>query len=86
MFGQERRRLATGVEMSESTQIEEVLNAYRERGLDGRIADHPAWHDLSVDGRIEAFDETLRQRRLEQALHPNGFSTTVSAVMARIAR
>ena len=78
--------MAKGVGMNAPSLIEQVTSAHRERGLTGRIADHPAWHDLDVSGREEAFDETLRQRRLEQALHFKRLSTTAEAVLARIHR
>jgi hypothetical protein len=64
--------------------VEQVTTAYRRRRSDGSIASSPAWHDLDADGRRAAFDETLRQRRLEAAADPDGLSTTARAVLARI--
>ena len=70
--------------MNDPQLMGQVTSAFRERGLSGRIADHPAWHDLDVGGREQVFDETLRQRRFERALHPQQLSTTAEAVLARI--
>jgi hypothetical protein len=64
--------------------IEQVTSAHRERARDGRVKGHPAWHDLDAAGRKEAFEATVLSRKLEAALSPQGESTTVSAVLARI--
>jgi hypothetical protein len=64
--------------------IEQVVGAHRERDAEGRPRAHPAWHDLDEDARREAFEETLIARRLEAALDPEGRSSTVKAVLARI--
>jgi hypothetical protein len=64
--------------------LEQVLSAHRERGRDGRVKSHPAWHDLDEAGRRQAFDEVLRLRRLEAALDPQGHSSTVKALLARL--
>lgn len=64
--------------------IERCVGAHRERDLSGRIASEPAHTDLDEAGRIEAFEQTLRQRALEQALDPDGLTTTARAVLARI--
>ncbi|MBL8917894.1 MAG: hypothetical protein JNJ54_03465 [Myxococcaceae bacterium] len=66
--------------------LEQVVSAHRERTVDGVIKSHPAWHDLDAAGRSAAFDETLRQRALERAGDPAGQSSTVKAVLARLAR
>lgn len=64
--------------------IEQVVSAWRPRDADGGVRAHPAWHDLDPADRVEAFDETLRQRALEAALDPQGLSTTAHAVLRRI--
>ncbi len=66
--------------------LEQVVAAHRERDLEGRVKSHPAWHDLDAAGRQEAYEETLRQRALEQATHPQGLSATAVLVLARITR
>ncbi len=70
----------------EELLLEQVVSAHRERGVDGAIRSHPAWHDLSDDLRREAFDETLRSRQLEAAADPENQSGTVHAVLARLRR
>lgn len=64
--------------------LEQVTSAHRERGVDGTIRSHQAWHDLDEAGRVEAFDATVLQRKLESALDPEGFSSTVRALLNRI--
>lgn len=71
--------------MTDALLLEQVVSAHRERGLDGRVQAHPAWHDLDADGRREAWAEAVVQRRLEAALAPDGRSSTVAAVLGRIA-
>jgi hypothetical protein len=66
--------------------IEEAVTAWRPRTPDGRILEHPAWADLDAAGRETAFEESLVMRVLEAALDPDGYSTTVRAVTAAIAR
>lgn len=68
----------------EKLLLEQVTSAHRERAVDGTIKSHPAWHDLDADGRIAAFEETLRLREMERALSPDQKSSTVEAVLARI--
>jgi len=68
----------------EELLLEQVTSAHRERALDGTIQSHPAWHDLDADGRVAAFEATLRLRELERALGADGKSTTIEAVLARI--
>ena len=65
--------------------IEQVTSAWRPRDRDGRTEGHPAWHDLSDDGRIAAYQATAILRRMEAALDPGGLSSTAKAVLARIA-
>jgi hypothetical protein len=63
--------------------IEAVAAAHRPRPRD-ELRYHPAWHDLGADGRRRAVDRAAALRKLEAALDPDGFSTTVHAVLARI--
>jgi hypothetical protein len=66
--------------------IEEATTAWRPYAPDGQTLEHPAWADLDAAGRKAAFEETLVMRVLEAALDPDGYSTTVRAVAAAIAR
>ena len=66
--------------------IEEAITAWRPRTPDGRILEHPAWADLNAAARQTAFEEGLAMRLLEAALDPDGYSTTVRAVAAAIAK
>jgi len=64
--------------------IEQVTSAWRPRDRDGRIEGHPAWHDLSENGRVAAYEATAILRRIEAALDPQGLSSTGRTVMSRI--
>jgi hypothetical protein len=65
--------------------IAAVTTAHRDRDpFSGLARSHPAWHDLDDEGRRAAYEETLASRVLEAALDPNGFSTTVMAVLRRL--
>ena len=66
--------------------IEEAATAWRPRAPDGRTLEHPAWADLDTVARKAAFEESLAMRVLEAALDPDGYSTTVRAVAAAIAK
>lgn len=66
--------------------IEEAAGAYRERGLDGRLRSAPAWHDLSAEERLVAYERAVVMRGIEAAIDPEGLSTTARAVLARIRR
>jgi hypothetical protein len=68
----------------EELLLEQVVSAHRHRGVDGAVRSSPAWHDLGEEARRAAFDETLASRKLEAALSPQGHSTTVAAVLARL--
>jgi len=70
----------------ETLLLEQVTSAHRERSVDGQVKSHPAWHDLDRAGRLEAFEETLKLRKLEAALDERGLSTTVKALLARLER
>ena len=64
--------------------IAAVTTAHRQRGARGEIQSHRAFHDLDEAGRAEAFDETLRARKIEAATDGRGLSTTARAVLSRI--
>ena len=64
--------------------IEAATSAHRERDPDGHIQQAPAWWDLSPAGRERLFEHQLGSRRLERLADPEGRSSTVRAVMARI--
>lgn len=68
----------------EELLLEQVTSAHRERGGDGAIRSHPAWHDLDDAGREAAFEATVELRRLEAALDAQGMSATVRALMRRL--
>ncbi len=74
----------SGAPGSDDLLIEQVTTAWRPRDRDGRIEGHPAWHDLSEEGRARAHEVTAVLRRLEAALVPDGLSSTGRAVLARI--
>ena len=63
--------------------IEEAVGAWRPRGP-GEIGPHPSWADLDAAGRLEVFEITRIQRRLEAALDAEGLSSTGRAVLGRI--
>lgn len=67
-----------------SELIEAAAAAFRERDVTGRIQPSPEWWDLSPQDRQELFDLQMRSRLLERALDPDGLSSTVRAVLARI--
>ncbi len=65
--------------------VEAVTTAFRPRdAISGAIRAHDAWHDLDAEGRAEAYEETLRARKIEAALDPEGLSTTARAILARL--
>jgi hypothetical protein len=66
--------------------VEEAASAFRADGPGGAVRSHPAWHDLNAEGRARAFKVARTSRALEAALDPEGLSTTVRAVLARIQR
>jgi hypothetical protein len=63
--------------------IAQVASAYRPVPRD-ELRYHPAWYDLSPDGRVKAFEVARELRAYEAALDPDGLSTTAHAVLARI--
>jgi hypothetical protein len=64
--------------------VEQAAGAWRPRLPGGGVGAHPAWADLDEAGRVEAFEAAALERRLEAALDPEGLSSTVRAVLARI--
>lgn len=64
--------------------IEEAVSAFRERNSWGRILPSPAWMDLPPADREALFDRQLTGRIIERAIDPNGRSSTVRAVFARL--
>ncbi len=69
--------------MTDDELIEEVAGAYRPPSRD-ELVYHPAWHDLDDAGRRRAYELARGLREMEAALDPDGLSTTVRAVLARI--
>jgi hypothetical protein len=64
--------------------IAESTSAWRPASARGELRFHPAWHDLDVEGRREAYEQTRRLRAMEAALDSRGLSSTARAVLARI--
>jgi hypothetical protein len=64
--------------------IEEVVSAARAEDPRGGVRPSPAFYDLDDPGRVEAFEQSLEQRRIEAALDPRGHNATVKAVLAII--
>lgn len=69
----------------EELLLEQVTSAHRERQVDGTIRFHPAWNDLDDAGRKEAFEATVELRKLEAAMDAAGHSSTIRALLSRIA-
>jgi hypothetical protein len=67
----------------EELLIEAVAGAHRPPSRD-ELRYHPSWHDLGAEGRTRAFERARALRTIEAALDPEGFSTTVRAVLERI--
>ncbi len=63
--------------------IEQVAGAHRPPSRD-ELRYHPAWHDLGDEGRMKAYELSRALRKAEAAIDPEGFSTTVRAVLAKI--
>lgn len=66
--------------------IEAALSAWRPRAPGGRVLPSPAWADLEPAARRRVFDQTLRARSMEQAMDPQGLSTTAHAILERIGK
>ena len=63
--------------------VEAATSAFRSTDREG-LTIHPAWYDLPPDARYAAFDATVKSRKLESALDPEGLSSTARAVLGRI--
>lgn len=63
--------------------VEQVAGAVRPRPRD-ELRYHPAWHDLDAEGRQRAYELSKSLRTVEAALDPEGLSTTVRAVLAKL--
>jgi hypothetical protein len=72
------------VSISREELIEQVVSAFRETGSMGQVLSSPAWHDLDEEGRQEAFERALVDRRLLAAADPQGLSPTAKAVLKKI--
>lgn len=70
--------------MTDEELLEQVVAAWRPRDIDGAPGSHPAWHDLSAETRAIAFEEAVKQRKMEAALDPDGLSATARIVLAQI--
>lgn len=68
----------------EQALIEATLGAHRDRDPDGNARPSPAWADLSAVGRVKAFQAQVEMRAIERALDPNGWDSTVKAVLERL--
>ena len=64
--------------------IAAATSAWRPRSV-AELPVHPSWYDLDPDGRIEAHDIARSLRAMEAALDSRGWSSTVHAVLNRLA-
>lgn len=64
--------------------IEQVVSAARARDPRGGVRPSPAFYDLDDAGRVEAFELSIKQRRIEAALDDDGHNATVKAVLAKL--
>ena len=71
-------------ERDDELLIEEALSAWRPRTPTGEILPHPAWADLAPEDRERLFNETLRARKVEQALDPQGLSSAARVILSRL--
>ncbi|MHC4082697.1 MAG: hypothetical protein ACYS15_07690 [Planctomycetota bacterium] len=65
--------------------LEAATTAHRERDSYGRVKPSPAWADLAPAQRDALFQRQLAARLVEQAVDPQGLSSTARAVLDRIA-
>jgi len=65
--------------------VEAAAGAWRPVRADGSVGALPAWADLDDAGRVEAAEAARLSRRREAALDRRGWSSTVRAVVGRIA-
>ncbi|MGD8377582.1 MAG: hypothetical protein PVF68_15725 [Acidobacteriota bacterium] len=68
----------------EDVLLEAAAAAWRELSPDGRLRAAPAWWDLAPDDRDRLHRRQIEARLLEAALDPDGHSSTVKAVLARL--
>ncbi len=66
--------------------IERCVTAHRVVDPRGARVHAASFYDLPEDGRLEVYEQTLKQRRIEAALQDKGRSTTVLAVLRAIQR
>jgi hypothetical protein len=66
--------------------IEQAASPFRESGPLGQVQSSPAWHDLDEEGRKEAFERALVDRKLAAATDPQGLSPTARAILKKIRR
>lgn len=64
--------------------IAQATTAHRTRDREGTSQMLPAWMDLDVEGRREAFARTVELRALESSVDAQGLTSTARAVLARI--
>ena len=64
--------------------IEASVTAHRDVDREGRLVPPPAWWDLSPEDADELFRRQVAMRRLEKAASPEGWTTTMLAVMRKI--
>ncbi|NUO54984.1 MAG: hypothetical protein HOV80_39600 [Polyangiaceae bacterium] len=64
--------------------IEQVVSAARAADPRGGVRPSPAFYDLDDAGRVEAFELTMKQRRIEAAIDQQGHNATVKAVLAKL--
>jgi hypothetical protein len=72
------------VSISRDELIEQVASAFRETGSTGQVQSSPAWHDLDEEGRKEAFERALVDRKLAAAADPQGLSPTARAILKKL--
>ena len=71
-------------ENEEELLLAKVVSAHRDVPRGGQLRHHPAWADLSLEGREKAHAIAIGLRAAEAALDPDGLSSTARAVLARI--
>lgn len=61
--------------------LESAATAHRARDPHGRLTPPPAWFDLPPEALDQLFLRQAWAREVERALHPEGLSGTVQAVL-----
>jgi hypothetical protein len=64
--------------------LEAATAAWRAISPEGRLRPSPAWYDLAPMDRDRLHRRQLESRLLEAAVDPDGHSSTVRAVLARL--